>query len=115
MPLAVYSRIVEGSPFGFDWTRTAVLSGLYLALLGSLAGGWLNYWLLKRIGATKLLSMGLIEPLIAVLLGAVFLGETLTMRTTLGGLCILLAVAVVLDLLRAPGERLARSPNHVTS
>jgi drug/metabolite transporter (DMT)-like permease len=115
VPLAVYSRIVEGSPFGFDWTTTAVLSGLYLALLGSLAGGWLNYWLLKRIGATKLLSMGLIEPLIAVLLGAAFLGETLTTRTTLGGLCILLAVAVVLELLRAPGERLARSPNHVPS
>jgi drug/metabolite transporter (DMT)-like permease len=57
----------------------------------------------------------LIEPLIAVLLGAAFLGETLTTRTTLGGLCILLAVAVVLELLRAPGERLARSPNHVPS
>jgi drug/metabolite transporter (DMT)-like permease len=50
-----------------------------------------------------------------VLLGAAFLRETLTTRTTLGGLCILLAVAVVLELLRAPGERLARSPNHVPS
>ena len=59
--------------------------------------------------------MGLIEPLIAVLLGAVFLGETLTIRTTFGGLCILLAVAVVLDLVKAPKGRLARRPNHVTS
>jgi drug/metabolite transporter (DMT)-like permease len=59
--------------------------------------------------------MGLIEPLIAVLLGALFLGETLTVRTTLGGLCILLAVAVVLDLVSAPKGRLARRPNHVTS
>ena len=115
VPLAVYSRIVEGSPSGFHWSRTALLSGLYLALLGSLAGGWLNYWLLKRIGATRLLSMGLIEPLIAVLLGAVFLAETVTTRTALGGLCILLAVAVVLDLVRAPKGRLARRPNHVTS
>ena len=63
-----------------------------------MAGAWLNYWLLKRIGATKLLSMGLIEPLIAVLLGAVFLDERLTAKTAIGGLCILVAVSVVLDL-----------------
>ena len=115
VPLAVYSRIVEGDPSGFQWSRTALLSGLYLALLGSLAGGWLNYWLLKRIGATRLLSMGLIEPLIAVLLGAVFLAESLTIRTTLGGSCILVAVAVVLDLVKAPKGKAARRPNHVTS
>ena len=100
VPLAFYSRIVEGDPSGFQWSRTALLSGLYLALLGSVAGGWLNYWLLKRIGATRLLSMGLIEPLIAVVLGAIFLGERLTVRTTLGGVCILVAVGVVLDVLR---------------
>ena len=99
VPLALYSRIVEGDPSGFQWSRTALLSGLYLALLGSLAGGWLNYWLLKRIGATRLLSMGLIEPLVAVLLGAVFLGERLTVRTTIGGLCILVAVGVVLEVM----------------
>ena len=97
VPLALYSRVVEGNPSGFQWSRTALLSGVYLALLGSVAGGWLNYWLLKRIGATRLLSMGLIEPLVAVLLGAVFLGETLTVRTIVGGLCILVAVGVVLD------------------
>ena len=78
IPLAIYSAIVEGPPLSLPWTRTAILSGVYLALLGSVAGAWLNYWLLKRIGATKLLSMGLIEPLIAVLLGAVFLDERLT-------------------------------------
>lgn len=98
IPLAIYSAIAEGSFFSLPWTRTAILSGVYLALLGSVAGAWLNYWLLKRIGATKLLSMGLIEPLIAVLLGAVFLHERLTMKTVAGGVCILVAVGVVLDL-----------------
>ena len=94
----LYSAIVEGHPLALPWTRTAILSGVYLALLGSVAGAWLNYWLLKRIGATKLLSMGLIEPLIAVLLGAVFLDERLTLKTAIGGVCILVAVGVVLDL-----------------
>jgi drug/metabolite transporter (DMT)-like permease len=98
IPLALYSAIVEGPPLSLPWTRTAILSGVYLALLGSVAGAWLNYWLLKRIGATKLLSMGLIEPLIAVLLGAVILDERLTAKTAIGGLLILVSVGVVLDL-----------------
>jgi drug/metabolite transporter (DMT)-like permease len=107
IPLAAFSAMVEGHPLEFQWTPTALLSGLYLALLGSVAGVWLNYWLLKRIGATKLLSMGLIEPLIAVLLGAAFLGERLTLKTMVGGVCILVAVSVVLNLFAAPaaGDR----------
>ena len=65
---------------------------------------WLNYWLLKRIGATKLLSMGLVEPLIAVLLGAAMLGETdvFAEDRLLAAFCILppVPVAVVLDVFR---------------
>ena len=102
VPLAIYSAIVEGPPLSLPWTRTALLSGLYLALLGSVAGAWLNYWLLKRIGATKLLSMGLIEPLIAVALGAIFLDEVMTRTTIVGGVCILVAVSVVLDIFQRP-------------
>lgn len=97
IPLTVYSTVAEGNPLGIRWTRTAIVSGLYLALLGSVAGAWLNYWLLKRIGATKLLSMGLIEPLVAVLLGVAFLGEEMSIRTIAGGVLILAGVAIVLD------------------
>jgi drug/metabolite transporter (DMT)-like permease len=100
IPLSIYSAVVEGHPFEIRWTRTALVSGLYLALLGSVAGAWLNYWLLKRIGATKLLSMGLIEPLVAVLLGAAFLGEDVSIRTIVGGALILAGVAIVLDIFR---------------
>jgi drug/metabolite transporter (DMT)-like permease len=105
IPLALYSGIVEGPPLSLPWTRTAILSGVYLALLGSVAGAWLNYWLLKRIGATKLLSMGLIEPLIAVVLGALFLDERLTVGTVVGGSLILVSVGVVLDLAGTGGGR----------
>lgn len=97
-PLAAYAVLVEGNPLRVAWTRTSVLALLYLAFLGSIAGAWLNYWLLKRIGATRLLVMGLVEPLVAVLLGAVFLGETMTGWTLAGGVCIIVGVAMVLDL-----------------
>jgi len=100
-PLLVFAVTVEGNPLAVRWTRTALWSGIYLAIFGSILGAWLNYWLLKRIGATKLLSMGLVEPLVAVLLGAAFLAEKMSSKTVIGGVCILVAVAVVLDVFRA--------------
>lgn len=100
-PLVVFAVAVEGNPLAVRWTRTALWSGIYLAIFGSILGAWLNYWLLKRIGATRLLSMGLVEPLVAVLLGAAFLAEKMSSKTVIGGVCILVAVAVVLDVFRA--------------
>jgi drug/metabolite transporter (DMT)-like permease len=104
-PLAMYAALVEGNPLRVTWTRASVVSVLYLALLGSVAGAWLNYWLLKRIGATRLLVMGLVEPLVAVLLGVIFLSETMTGWTLAGGICILVGVAMVLDMFhRSPAS-----------
>jgi drug/metabolite transporter (DMT)-like permease len=108
LPLVAYAAIVEGNPLAVPWTRASVVSVLYLAMFGSIAGAWLNYWLLKRIGATQLLVMGLVEPLVAVVLGAVFLGETMTGWTLAGGVCIILGVALVLDLFRRPAAEAAR-------
>jgi drug/metabolite transporter (DMT)-like permease len=98
VPLTAYAAAVEGNPLATRWTWPAAVSVVYLALLGSVVGAWLNYWLLKRIGATKLLVMGLVEPLIAVWMGAAFLGESMNARTVVGGACILIGVGFVLDL-----------------
>lgn len=104
-PLALFAVLVEGNPLRMRWTTASVLAGLYLALLGAV-GGALNYWLLNRIGATRLLVMGLVEPFIAVVLGVIFLGERMTGRTLVGGVCIIVSVALVLDLFqRAPAGR----------
>jgi probable blue pigment (indigoidine) exporter len=107
-PLAVYAVLVEGNPLHVQWTVASAAAVLYLALLGSIAGAWLNYWLLKRIGATRLLVMGLIEPLIAVVLGAMLLGETMTGWTLAGGICIIVSVALVLDLFKRTPASQAR-------
>jgi drug/metabolite transporter (DMT)-like permease len=96
MPLLAVGFAREGNPLHFRWTPTATASLLYLALVGSVAAFGLNYWLLRRMGAMKLLLMSIPEPLIAVILGAVVLGETLTARTALGGALILTSVALLL-------------------
>jgi drug/metabolite transporter (DMT)-like permease len=95
-PLLAIAVMREGNPLAVRWTTPAVVSVLYLALAGSVTAFWLNYWLLKRMGATKLLSMSLVEPLIAVLLGAVVLREALPAGTLLGGTCILASTWLVL-------------------
>ena len=96
VPLLAYGFLKEGSPLGFHWTPRAVTSLLYLALAGSIAAFWLNYWLLNRMTATAVLSMALVEPLIAVLLGAIVLGERVTVTAGLGGLLILASIGMVL-------------------
>jgi len=92
----IFGLIREGNPLTFRWTTTAVVSLLYLALAGSVAAFWLNYWLLKRMDATKVMAMSLIEPFLAVVLGSIVLGETLTIHSLLGGAFILVSIGLIL-------------------
>jgi drug/metabolite transporter (DMT)-like permease len=96
VPLLAIVLTREGNPLVVRWTTPAIVSVLYLALAGSVTAFWLNYWLLKRIGATKLLVMSLVEPLIAILLGAIVLREAMPAGTLLGGACILASTWMVL-------------------
>ena len=96
VPLLAIVAAAEGNPVAVRWTRPAIVSVIYLALAGSVAAFWLNYWLLKRIGTTRLLAMSLVEPLIAVVLGAIVLREALPAGTLLGGACILASTGMVL-------------------
>ena len=96
IPLLAIAFTREGNPLAAHWTPPAIASVLYLALAGSVTAFWLNYWLLKHIGATKLLAMSLVEPLIAVVLGALILHEALPAGTLLGGSCILASTWMVL-------------------
>ena len=100
VPLVLYAAVAEGNPVAVDWSRRAVVSVTYLALAGSIGGAWLNYWLLKRTSATNLLLMGLVEPLIAVALGAWWLNESMSALTVVGGVAILMSVAIVLEFRR---------------
>ena len=92
VPLMAYALAVEGNPFEMRWTRTALVSVVYLAVMGSVLAAWLNYWLLPRVGAVNLLVMGLVEPPIAIALGAWFLHERLNARTLAGSVMILVSV-----------------------
>lgn len=97
VPLMMGGLILEGNPFKFHWTSTAVLSLLYLALAGSIAAFALNYWLLQRMDAMKIMLMSIVEPPLAVMLGVLVLGETLSWRAILGTGCVLLGTGMILS------------------
>ena len=96
IPLALVALAIDGNPVALPWTPAAVLSLLYLAIASSVVAVWLNYWLLKRVAATTVVSMALVQPLIAAGLGALFLAERFGAAAAVGGLCILISAAMIL-------------------
>ena len=96
VPLAVAAWTIEGPPFDARWSPGAVLALFYLSIASSVVAFWLNYWLLKRVTATTVLAMGLVQPLIAAVLGAWILGERFGVAAAAGGLFILISAAVIL-------------------
>ena len=94
-PMLLAATLREGNPLAIHWTPAAAACLLYLSLAGSIGGTWLNYWLLERMSATALLSMGLVEPFIALLLGWAFLRETLTPAAAGGGALVLCSIFMI--------------------
>lgn len=88
--------LLDGSPAALTWTQEALVSLLYLGLASSVVAFWLNYWLLQRMTATAVLSMALVQPLIAAALGAMLLGERFDARAAAGGVLILISATVIL-------------------
>ena len=95
LPLMIAGLILEGNPIAMPWTRAATMSWLYLGIVASVIAFWLNYWLLRRIDASLMLLMGVAEVPIAVALGAIVLGEQLSVRTLIGAACVAAGVALI--------------------
>ena len=89
VPLVAVGFLLEGSPFAFRWTPRAIVSVIYLALVGSVIAFLLFYWLLRRMDVTKVLLIALVTPVLAVVLGAAVLGERLGGRAFVGTAMIL--------------------------
>ena len=96
LPIIIYSLAVEGNPLKLHWTWRAIVSVLYLTLFGTIAAFWLYYWLLSKIESTKAMMISLVTPLIAVVIGGIFLGERLLPQTFFGGLLILASIGLII-------------------
>ena len=93
--IMIYALAAEGNPVSFNWTWSAVGCVLYLTVFGTIAAFWLYYWLLSRIESTKAMMISLVTPLIAVVIGAILLGERLPPQTLFGGMLIIGSIGLI--------------------
>lgn len=77
-----------------DFSVRPVLAVVYLAIVGSAVAFTVYYWLLRRLPATSLSLINYATPVVAVLIGTLWLGEPFTLRIFLGGLLVVAGVAV---------------------
>jgi drug/metabolite transporter (DMT)-like permease len=94
-PMILYSLAAEGNPLKFHWSSTSIFTIFYLAIVGTILTFWIYYWLLRQIESTKAMMISLVTPLIAVIIGALTLGEKIPLQTFLGGLLILSSIGLV--------------------
>ena len=82
-------------PSTIVFNTTSILALLHLAIVGSCVAFVLFYWLMKQIEVTKVLSLVLVIPIIAVTIGALVHGEEVTWRLILGGATIIVGVGTI--------------------
>jgi len=90
-PLAVYecAHLDWGGVGWAGWTGLA-----YMAVLSSVAAYSIYYWALRHMDASRLAATTYIEPILAMALGAVFLGERFSGRLLIGGALVVTGVYI---------------------
>lgn len=77
-------------------TGTSAWATLYLVAAGSLVAFSSYVWLLKNAPISTVATYAYVNPVVAVALGALFLSESITAAVVVGGLIVVLGVAVVI-------------------
>lgn len=95
IPILLIGLVFEGNPMNFRWSGRAVVSLLYLAVVGTVIAFILYYWLVQHMAVTKSMMIALVTPVTAVILGMIVLDEKLDWRTLAGGALILIGIAFV--------------------
>jgi drug/metabolite transporter (DMT)-like permease len=94
IPLLIAGILLEGNPLEFHWTARAVAALAYLTIPGSVIAFLMYYWLIRHTTVTWVLLIPLVTPLVAVLFGVLFAGETVGWHTAAGGAAIIAGVAL---------------------
>jgi drug/metabolite transporter (DMT)-like permease len=95
VPLLLIGIVTEGNPFHYHWTGMAVISLMYLVIVGSVIAFALYYWLVQNMDVTKTMLIALVTPVVAVLLGMIVLHERLNWRLLAGAVCIISGIGLI--------------------
>ncbi|HTZ47636.1 MAG TPA: EamA family transporter [Verrucomicrobiae bacterium] len=96
--MLLFTGTVLGEARGFSWSQVSHRSFLalaYLIVFGSVIAFSAYNWLLEHYSPTLVATHTYVNPVVAVLLGWAFAGETLTMRVGAAAMLVVLAVVLV--------------------
>ncbi|HKP92525.1 MAG TPA: EamA family transporter [Chthoniobacterales bacterium] len=88
-------------------TPLSIGSFVYLVIIGALVGYTAYIFLLRHCEPAKVATYAYVNPIVAVLLGAVFAGETLSARAILAATLIIGSVALVITVQQTAPEPIA--------
>ena len=77
------------------FSRDSLLALAYLVVVGSLVGFTVYMWLLQNVATSTVGTYAFVNPVVAVLLGAIFLAEPITLRTLIAAAIIVGSVAAM--------------------
>jgi drug/metabolite transporter (DMT)-like permease len=95
----IIAGLAHGEARSFDLSQVTALSlgaFTYLVLIGAVVGYTAYIWLLRHCDPSKVATYAYVNPVVAVLLGALFAGETPSFRTAVAAVIIVGSVAVVI-------------------
>src|SRR5207248_3327441 len=100
--MAIIDRVVFGRRLPelgrVHWQHVSTASFvalLYLIVFGSLVGFSAYVWLLRSAPLSLVSTYAYVNPVVAVILGAIFVGEAINARLVIAGGIIILAVALI--------------------
>lgn len=97
-------------PAAVSWQGMVAIA--YLVVFGSIVGLNCYLWLLTRVAAPKVATYALVNPVVALILGSIVLGERVTLLTMIAAVLVLIGVALIvfqdLPVMRALTARLRK-------
>lgn len=87
--------LITEKPFAMPQLPITWVAALWLGILGSGVAMILNYYLLHEIGPTRTVLVTYTFPPVGVLLGVIFLNESLTWQLFVGGFLVVASLIIV--------------------
>src|SRR5215510_5608857 len=97
--LLLIAGVITGEPPRFHPGSISMLSlgaFVYLVVIGAVVGYTAYIWLLRHCDPAKVATYAYVNPIVAVLLGTIFAGETVSARTLAAAVLIIGSVALII-------------------
>lgn len=97
LPICLVLSLVRGEPRPIPMTAPQLFPIAYLAIVGSVGAFVIFAWLINRWRATTASFIGVVVPVIAVILGAIFRNESLAPGSLIGAAVVVIGVTIALQ------------------